>query len=58
VLLFAVFIGMTAGAAVGSQLLALLGWMGVVGLATAAAAGALTVRLWPLRSRRTSDSLP
>jgi predicted MFS family arabinose efflux permease len=58
VLLFAVFIGMTAGAAAGSQILATLGWIGVVGLATAAALGALTVRLWPLKSRRTSGSWP
>lgn len=39
------FIGMAAGAALGSQALALWGWPGVVGLATAASAAALAVRL-------------
>lgn len=39
------FIGMAAGAALGSQALALWGWPGVVGLATAASAAAQAVRL-------------
>ncbi|MBY0409108.1 MAG: MFS transporter [Burkholderiaceae bacterium] len=39
------FIGMAAGAALGSLVLAQWGWMGVVGLATAAAAAALGVRM-------------
>ncbi|MFC5520764.1 MFS transporter [Polaromonas jejuensis] len=40
------FIGMAAGAALGSLVLAQWGWMGVVALATATAAGALIVRMW------------
>ncbi len=47
VLLFGMFIGMTAGAALGSQLLAVVGWQAVVALAVAGAAAALVVRLWP-----------
>jgi predicted MFS family arabinose efflux permease len=39
------FIGMAAGAALGSQALALWGWQGVVGLATAASLAALAVRM-------------
>jgi predicted MFS family arabinose efflux permease len=39
------FIGMAAGAALGSMMLAHLGWMGVVGLSTAAAGAALLMRL-------------
>ena len=39
------FIGMAAGAALGSQALALWGWPGVVALATAASAAALAVRM-------------
>lgn len=39
------FIGMSAGAALGSLVLASWGWMGVVGLATLASAGSLAVRL-------------
>jgi hypothetical protein len=40
-----VFIGMAAGGLLGAQMLASWGWAGVVGLATAAAIGALLVRL-------------
>jgi predicted MFS family arabinose efflux permease len=47
VLLFGMFIGMTSGAALGSQLLAIAGWQAVVVLAVAGAAAALVVRLWP-----------
>lgn len=47
VLMVSMFVGMAAGSALGSQLLALWGWMGVTALATAAAAAALAVRLWP-----------
>ena len=47
VLFVGMFIGMAAGAALGSLLLAQWGWLGVVALATAAAASALLVRLWP-----------
>jgi len=50
VLFVAVFIGMALGSALGSQVLAGFGWMGVTALATAAAAGALAVRLWPART--------
>ena len=50
VLFVAVFIGMALGSALGSQVLAGFGWMGVTTLATAAAAGALAVRLWPART--------
>lgn len=39
------FIGMAAGAALGSLVLAQWGWMGVVGLATVASAAALGVRV-------------
>lgn len=41
------FIGMASGAALGSWVLDLAGWTGVVGLATAAALLALGVRCWP-----------
>ena len=44
-LLTSMFIGMAAGSALASALLAQFGWMGVVGLATAASAGALALRL-------------
>ncbi|MFJ2994508.1 MFS transporter [Pandoraea sp. NPDC087047] len=47
VLFVGVFIGMSIGAALGAQALAHWGWTGVAGLATLAALGALTVRLWP-----------
>lgn len=39
------FVGMATGAALGSLVLAQWGWMGVVGLATAASAAALGVRM-------------
>jgi predicted MFS family arabinose efflux permease len=45
ILMTSVFIGMAAGGLLGAQMLASLGWAGVVGLATAAAIGALLVRL-------------
>lgn len=47
VLFVGVFIGMSIGAALGAQALALWGWTGVASLATLAALGALTVRMWP-----------
>ncbi len=47
VLFVGVFIGMAVGAALGAQALAHWGWTGVASLATLAALGALTVRLWP-----------
>ncbi|PWC31280.1 MFS transporter [Azospirillum sp. TSO35-2] len=47
VLMTTMFIGMALGAALGSQALGLFGWMGVTVLATATAATALVVRLWP-----------
>lgn len=47
VLFVCVFIGMSAGSALGSQALAAWGWIGVTALATLFAAGALVVRLWP-----------
>ncbi|RDI28757.1 putative MFS family arabinose efflux permease [Pseudacidovorax intermedius] len=43
------FIGMAAGAALGSQVLAHAGWFGVVLLAMASAGATLAVRLWPAR---------
>jgi predicted MFS family arabinose efflux permease len=45
VLITGMFIGMSSGAWLGSQAFALWGWTGVVGVATAAALGALLVRL-------------
>jgi predicted MFS family arabinose efflux permease len=39
------FIGMSAGAALGSLVLAQWGWMGVVALATATSGASLAVRL-------------
>lgn len=47
VLFTGMFIGMASGAALGSLLLARLGWSGVAGLALATALLALAVRLWP-----------
>lgn len=44
-LLTSMFIGMAAGSALASALLAQFGWMGVMGLATVASAGALASRL-------------
>lgn len=52
VLFTGMFIGMASGAALGSLLLARLGWSGVAGLALATALLALTVRLWPARPRQ------
>lgn len=51
VLFTGMFIGMASGAALGSLLLARLGWSGVAGLALATALLALAVRLWPGRPR-------
>jgi len=51
VLFTGMFIGMASGAALGSLLLARLGWSGVAGLALATALLALVVRLWPARPR-------
>jgi predicted MFS family arabinose efflux permease len=45
ILMTSVFIGMATGGLLGAQALAGWGWPGVVGLATAAAIGALVVRL-------------
>lgn len=45
VLMVGMFIGMAAGAALGSQALARFGWLGVTVLATTAATAALAVRL-------------
>lgn len=47
VLMVGMFIGMAAGATLGSQALAAWGWTGVIAVATAAATMALMVRLWP-----------
>ncbi|MBQ2649973.1 MAG: MFS transporter, partial [Achromobacter sp.] len=51
VLMVSVFIGMAAGGALGSLALAHWGWIGVTAVATAAAVGALALRLWPARRR-------
>ncbi|WP_372395739.1 MFS transporter [Azospirillum sp. HJ39] len=45
VLMVGMFIGMAAGATLGSHALAIWGWNGVVAVATAASAGALVLRL-------------
>lgn len=47
VLFVGMFIGMAAGAGLGSLALAQWGWMGVIGLAVVTALGALAVRMWP-----------
>lgn len=47
VLFVGMFTGMALGSALGALMLAQWGWMAVVGLAAASAAGALAVRLWP-----------
>ncbi len=47
VLFVGMFIGMAAGAALGSLALAQWGWIAVVALATASSALALVVRMWP-----------
>jgi len=44
------FIGMSAGAALGSLVLAQWGWTGVMLLSASSALGALAVRLWPARA--------
>ncbi|MES2742538.1 MAG: MFS transporter [Pseudomonadota bacterium] len=49
VLFVVMFLGMAAGAALGSLLLAQWGWIGVTSLAATASLGALVVRLWPRR---------
>jgi predicted MFS family arabinose efflux permease len=49
ILFVGMFIGMAAGAALGSLALAQWGWGAVTGLAVATALGALVVRLWPTR---------
>lgn len=51
VLFVCVFIGMSAGSALGSLVLDSHGWAGVATLATVAAAAALLVRLWPVGRR-------
>jgi predicted MFS family arabinose efflux permease len=51
VLMMAMFIGMATGSAVGSLLLAKAGWPAVTALATAAALGALVIRMWPAACR-------
>ncbi|WP_369663667.1 MFS transporter [Variovorax sp. V116] len=51
VLFTSMFIGMAAGSALGALALAQWGWAGVTGLATATAAAALAVRLWPRKAR-------
>ncbi|WP_373824586.1 MFS transporter [Achromobacter insuavis] len=51
VLMVSVFIGMAAGGALGSLALAHWGWIGVTAVATAAALGALALRVWPARRR-------
>ncbi|MGN6319962.1 MFS transporter [Trinickia sp.] len=47
VLFVGMFIGMAAGAGLGSLALAQWGWMGVIGLAVVTALAALAVRMWP-----------
>ncbi len=47
VLFVGMFIGMSSGAALGSQMLSRFGWVGVALLATASALAALVIRLWP-----------
>jgi predicted MFS family arabinose efflux permease len=46
------FIGMAAGAALGSLALSQWGWVGVVALATATSLAALAARMW----RRTAQA--
>ena len=52
VLFVCIFVGMAAGSALGSQVLASFGWVGLTALATVASAGAWVVRLWPERAAR------
>ncbi len=47
VLFVGMFIGMAAGAGIGSLALAQWGWAGVIGLAVATSLAALAVRMWP-----------
>ncbi|TAM13428.1 MAG: MFS transporter, partial [Pandoraea sp.] len=47
VLFVGMFIGMAAGAGIGSLALAQWGWAGVIGLAVVSSLGALAVRMWP-----------
>lgn len=49
VLITGMFIGMAAGSALGSLVLAQVGWLGVVALCTVSAAGAWVVRCLPAR---------
>ena len=59
VLFVGMFIGMASGAALGSQVLAQWGWMGVTLLAVGSALAALLVRLWPERrasARRAAEA--
>ncbi|MCW2249370.1 putative MFS family arabinose efflux permease [Azospirillum fermentarium] len=50
VLMATMFVGMAVGAALGSQMLAAFGWMGVTALAVSAALAALLIRVWPVRA--------
>ncbi|MFZ6758372.1 MFS transporter [Undibacterium sp. Ji50W] len=52
VLFVGMFIGMAAGATLGSALLAQWGWTGVTGLATVTALAALAVRFWKVPANR------
>ena len=47
VLFVGMFIGMSAGAAIGSVMLAQWGWMGVIAMAVTTSLAALAVRMWP-----------
>jgi predicted MFS family arabinose efflux permease len=46
VLVTGIFVGMSAGSALGALLLAQWGWMAVIALATLSSIGALAIRLW------------
>ena len=52
VLFVGMFTGMASGAALGSQVLARFGWVGVALLATASSLVAWAVRLWPTSGKR------
>lgn len=54
VLFVSMFIGMAAGAALGSTLLAQWGWFAVTGMATISALAALAVRFWPAPKNKNS----
>jgi len=61
VLMVGMFIGMAAGGALASLLLASWGWGGVVGLACATSLAALVVRIWPVgdtTAARAADHAP